>query len=51
MRTGAIDFLEQGFTHEEILLIRRITKKELEKHLQQAVAHRDQGDHEIRGKD
>ncbi len=43
--------LEQGFTHEEILLIRRITKKELEKHLQQAVAHLDQGDHEIRGKD
>ena len=43
--------LEQGFTHEEILLIRRITKKELEKHLQLAVAHRDQGDHEISGKD
>ena len=33
--------LAQGFTREEILLIRRITEKELEKHLQLAETHRD----------
>lgn len=37
--------LEQGFTREEILLIRRITEKELEKHLQLAETHRDLSKH------
>lgn len=37
--------LEQGFTREEILLIRRITEKELEKHLQLAETHRDMSKH------
>lgn len=37
--------MEQGFTREEILLIRRITEKELEKHLQLAETHRDLSKH------